>query len=283
MAIAKSVRMLAAVGAAAMMATAGAIVVNPDACGAPRVRDFRDRESYAEAFAEFGLKRLDTAERANAQRRGGGLADVKRGFQKMARDKWDEYAKSHAPVRNAASSTRFAVTSAPKLDGMFGVALGKPIDISKLKRPMLVVDPDRWVFEPKKRFRKYGTYEVVITPVTHVVCRIIASGQQLVDKDHPMSQYVETIKSEYDHVKEALEMKFGKADVNGTGGCPSYEIPFFDRNGTRVERKIEVNINASHITARDFAAEELMKREKESLKHAAKNKDAVTAKDLDAL
>lgn len=260
-----------------------AIVLDTGSNLAPKTWSFRDRQSYMDAFAEAGMKHLNELERSNAKRRIGGMDALKRDFQRMAGKKWDEYAKSHAPSRTAVSSTRSAVTFNPRLDGMFGVALGKPIDISKLTRPVGVLDPNRWSFTPKKQFRKYATYYVDVTPVTHVVCKVVATGQKLVDEDHPMSAYPSTIKEEYGYVKQALEQKFGKADMVGAGACGAYEIPFFDKNGVKVERKIEVSANGTQIVARDFAAEAIMEQEKKLEKQKQQKKDAVKQEDIDAL
>lgn len=275
------------VSAALLVAVFGmvshAVVLNTESSLAPKMRDFRDRQSYVDAFAEAGMKYLNEQERANAKRRIGGIDALKRDFQRMAGKKWDEYAKSHAPSRTAVSSARSAVTFNPRLDGMFGVALGKPIDVSTLTRPIGALDPNRWSFAPKKQFRKYETYYVDVTPVTHIVCRVVAAGQKLVDADHPMTAYAATIKEEYGYVKQALEQKFGKAETVGAGACCAYEIPFFDKNGVKIERKIEVSANGTQIVARDFAAEALMEREIKLEKQKQQKKDAVKQEDLDAL
>lgn len=260
-----------------------AIIIDTESPVAPKMQSFLDRQSYVDAFVEVGMKQLSELERANARRRLGGMDAFKRDFKKMAGKKWDDYAKSHAPARAAVSSARSGAASIQRLDSIFGVALGKPIDVSTLSRPAGVADPNRWSFAPKKQFRKYATYYVDVTPVTHVVCRVVATGQQLVDEAHPVTAYAATVKEEYGYVKQALEQKFGKADMVDAGDCCAYEIPFFDKNGAKIERKIEVSANGTQILARDFAAEAVMEREVKQEKQKQQKKDAVKQEDLDAL
>ena len=269
---------------------ADAIIITPDSTCAPKVSNYNDKGTYVDAFTECALKSMSSKERAAAQQQAGGLSVTKHKFKTAASARWTEYAKSTEAVKGATQSEHGNKTG-NKLDAIFGVSLGKPIDVDSIKRPLVVrffkpflePDPNIVTFVPRKQFRKYSTYRLEITPETHTVYRIIATNLNLHDPKHPTVSIDESRKMEYEHVKRALEQKFGKAWVTGQGDCPAYEFPFFDETGEKVVRKIKVSKCCTQIVARDFAAESLLAQEKELIKQRKQANESVTAEDVEAL
>lgn len=96
------------------------------------------------------------------------------------------------------------VQAEEKVSGAFGIKLGEVFDVSKaIGKSSLTDGTPMYQFSPKKKFRSFSTYYVLITPKTHKVYSIWGIGNM---KNDP------SCKKEQALVMAILQKKYGKEE-----------------------------------------------------------------------
>ena len=258
----------------------------PYANSLPRVEpaNYQTKEAFIAAYVDQEMAALTPELRNEDSRRLGGEKARRMQFRREAERKWNVArffsAAQVAPALGAPPAPQGEVILQKHLDGLpllgiFGIKFG---DAPKLEEYERVGNSSTYAFTPPKKFRRFGRYVFSVTPITHKVYGIRASGMSLASDE---SGAAFDMNKEWEIVKSIFEKKFqkeAKIDI-GAVVCPNFKLLFPGADG-KVEREIQV-VFPSSITAVDLKLKALAEEERKVL--ARKQMDESVNEGLDAL
>ena len=207
-------------------------------------KDYGNARDFTKAYSE---KCESHADKSNDAARLGASGARKIEFNKIGKKIWAAHLEAAQAVRAKAEMDKAAEEMSRRnllaglpLESLFGIGLGKPIDLSQYAK---TGKGKAYLFTPAKKFRGFEVYSFSVTPSSGVVYQIQAVSKACEAED---------LEGEWVFVKRALMKKFRKQAVREAPNKAEYALLFPGTGEAGREIVVFRKASSIYITAVDL-------------------------------